>query len=120
MDVSKLTPLSEAVAFFPSRSGRHLTVRTLIRRIEKGFRGVRLRAVRDGHQWFTTQEWAAEFQSACTRTPDRDFVSRVEATLADHEESLEWLQRRLGINAANGCTEDRRGRRRKAEVPDVR
>lgn len=70
---SMLVPLSEAARFFPRRSsGRKISVDAIRRRIVKGWRGVKLRAVRDGGVWFTAQQWVEEFLDACTRKAQPD------------------------------------------------
>lgn len=62
----ELVPLTRAADFFPKRGGRNLGVKALRRRIHTGQRGVRLRAVRDGGQWFTSKEWVEEYLEAVT------------------------------------------------------
>lgn len=69
--VAVMTPdtyitLSTATSLFPRRSGRKISTATLRRRIAKGVSGVRLRAIRDGKQWFTTAEWVRRFQHELT------------------------------------------------------
>lgn len=67
MDESNdLITISEAAEFFPQRNGKLVHLKTLHRRIRQGSRGVRLRAVCDGGQWFTTRAWVADFMEAST------------------------------------------------------
>ena len=63
----KLIPITDAAKLFPTRNGKALELRSIRRRILRGCRGVRLRAIRDGHQWFTTEDWVADFQRALTQ-----------------------------------------------------
>lgn len=43
-----------------------MCVKSIVRRIVKGVRGVKLQAVRNGGLWFTTVEWCEQFISDCT------------------------------------------------------
>ncbi|HWA98588.1 MAG TPA: DUF1580 domain-containing protein [Pirellulales bacterium] len=62
-----LITLIEAAKLLPRRNGKKFHVITIKRWIRVGCRGVRLRAWKVGHEWFTTREALADFQDACTR-----------------------------------------------------
>ena len=59
-------PLADAAKYLPGRGGKAMCVKSIVRRIVKGVRGVRLQAVRNGGLWFTTREWCEQFISDCT------------------------------------------------------
>jgi hypothetical protein len=59
--------LAAAARLFPMRNGQFVSVQTMMRRIKRGCRGVKLEAVVDGHQWFTTKDAIERFQRACTQ-----------------------------------------------------
>jgi hypothetical protein len=64
--MTTLVPITEAAKLFPSRKGKALHLNSIRRRILYGCRGVKLKAVRDGHAWFTCQQWVNDFQQAVT------------------------------------------------------
>lgn len=59
----QLITLKEAAGLFPSNPCQA----TMLRRVRRGQRGVKLNAVFDG-AWYTTAEWVDEFISALTAT----------------------------------------------------
>lgn len=83
MKQSKPLTLAEAANHFPRRNGKKVHVKTLLRRIVNGCRGVHLRAFKDGNTWFTTVAWIREFQETCTarsiRSARRSDEERMEA-----------------------------------------
>lgn len=88
--------LSTAAALFPRRSGRKISTATLRRRIAKGVCGVRLRAIRDGKQWFTTAEWVRRFQHELTEVSLPGPTHR-DATDEQYMAAVENLKTRWGM-----------------------
>lgn len=89
--------LSTAAKMFPSRNGERMHVRSIRRRIINGVHGVKLRAVRNGGQWFTTPQWIAEFLDDCTRQTVKE-APTCQDTSAAHALALEALGARYGIH----------------------
>lgn len=58
--------LADAAKHLPGRGGKAMCVKSIVRRIVKGVRGVKLQAVRNGGLWFTTQAWCEQFINDCT------------------------------------------------------
>lgn len=107
-----LIPITEAAKLFPKRAGKPLELRSIRRRILRGCRGVKLRAIRDGHQWFTTTDWVEEFQRAltikCAPMAPLDGFDQ-----SEFERAKQSLQRRY---ASRG----KKGTGKKPEVSDLR
>lgn len=80
--------LSEAARLFPRRHGKTLSLVAMRRRILRGEAGVRLRATRDGRQWFTSAEWVAEFAAEVTRR-------RLSQPIADRSDDYRTVLARL-------------------------
>lgn len=99
MDDVVLITIAEACGLFPKRGGRKLSIKSVRRRILKGERGVRLKAVRDGGQWFTAREWVAEYLSAVTAKCVPCVVSP-SAIAREVARSRAILRRRFRVNAA--------------------
>lgn len=74
--MNDLKPLKEYCSRIPGQSrGSKAHVSTLVRHAMIGVRGpsgeqVKLRAVRFGHKWLTTDQWFAEFVAALTTGDD--------------------------------------------------
>lgn len=108
----ELVALTEAACLFPKRNGNPLCYRTIYRRATKGWRGVKLQTLRDGHHLFTSREWVEEFQAACSRTDRITEPTRIERQLASHKAAFAEANRRLGINGPNceGAAKSRKGK----------
>lgn len=65
MDQSQLVPIGGLKLI--GANGKTLHVATIRRWIQKGCRGVRLRAVKRGSVWLTCWEWIENFQQELTR-----------------------------------------------------
>lgn len=94
----QLISLSEAARKFPQRNGRHPHIVSIRRRILHGSRGVKLRAVRDGRDWFTCQEWIQEFMEACTRQSMPEAKADARMTAWANEQSKRRLKERYGFD----------------------
>jgi hypothetical protein len=100
----QLISLADAARLFPRRNGKAPHIRTIHRRIHHGWNGVKLRAKRDGHQWFTSQEWIEEFMEACTRRALPQSQADVRATSWHHQEAKRRLKERYGIDVDHEAT----------------
>lgn len=78
----------------PGRNGKAMSIPAIRRRIIQGINGIRLRAMSNGSEWFTTEQWIQEFLTAATGYP----VGREDAELG-HAQAMERLQQRYGVNA---------------------
>lgn len=94
----QLISLSEAARSFPKRNGRYPHVVSIRRRILHGAHGVKLRAVRDGRDWFTCLEWIQEFMEACTRQALPAAKADPRMTAWANEQAKRDLKERFGIN----------------------
>ena len=91
-----LISLAEAAQLFPVKvGGKHLTTRAIQRRITRGIQGVRLRGVRDGRSWYTTEEWVADFQRELTQAAQPVMHPADRQEHAEHVKAE--LKRRFGI-----------------------
>ncbi len=107
MNETKLITLAAAARLLPSRNGRHLSKQALLRRILTGSRGIRLKAVKDGGTWYTTELWLREFQDACTkRALGAPQTSQAEIDTKAHERAEKELLRRYGFHVGNNSTTD--------------
>lgn len=88
--------LGTATSLFPRRRGRKISTATLRRRIAKGVSGVRLRAIRDGKQWFTTAEWVRRFQHELTEV-SLPGPAHKDATDEQYLAAVENLKNRWGM-----------------------
>lgn len=98
MDGNEYISLSQAAGLFPRQTGgKKISLDALRRRILKGVRGVRLKAIWDGRGWYTTREWVLEFQDACTRARLPDSAA-ARAAIDDEERRARETLKRLGID----------------------
>tara|TARA_Y100000593_G_scaffold58844_1_gene109220 strand:+ start:41 stop:442 length:402 start_codon:yes stop_codon:yes gene_type:complete len=96
--------LAHATSLFPRRRGRKISTATLRRRIAKGVSGVRLRAIRDGKQWFTTAEWVRRFQHELTEV-SLPGPAHKDASDEQYMAAVENLKTRWGMKwSANTAT----------------
>lgn len=100
MQDTNLTPLNEASKWFPLRGGKPLGPKALRRRIRNGSRGVRLRAIKDGGEWFTCREWVEDYLSAVTAAALAPVKAVRVAPAKSSERAKRRLARRYGIHAA--------------------
>jgi hypothetical protein len=61
MNSADLVPLQTAADWFPHKGGQRPSDKSLVRCVEMGRNGVRLRASKIGGQWFTCREWVEAF-----------------------------------------------------------
>ena len=83
--------LKEAARLIPGRGGCSLSVKAVRRRITQGVGGIRLRAINNGSDWFTTAAWIDEFLTAATGEPTR--INAGEG----HRRAMETLTLRYGF-----------------------
>ena len=57
------------LSWLPSRDGRRLSLATIYRWLNRGVRGVRLKAKRVGGTWATSEAWLKEFFDALSGSP---------------------------------------------------
>ncbi|MCC7419847.1 MAG: hypothetical protein IT428_06185 [Planctomycetaceae bacterium] len=85
---------------------------------------MKLRAVRDGRDWFTCLEWIQEFMEACTRQAMPESKADAQFTAWSNEQSKRRLKERYGINvdpnAAAYLAELEAEIAAEGQVPDVR
>ena len=96
-DGEALIPLSRAAKLFPKRNGKSPHLKTLHRRIRRGSRGVRLRAVYDGEAWYTTAAWVRQYLDAATTKRLPDGLKHPAAASEDHATAVIELAERWGI-----------------------
>src|SRR5688572_17357791 len=58
--------LSQASKHFPKVEGRYPSLQAVKRRILKGAFGIRLKAIKSGRRWLTTEQWIRAFEAAVT------------------------------------------------------
>lgn len=76
MDPSEALTMSAAAKLIPSRSGKTVHRKTVIRWIRKGCRGVRLEGWMHGGNWFTTEAALQRFSQELTSRAVDPVVSR--------------------------------------------
>lgn len=59
--------LTEAAGFFARSNGKKVSTDSLVRWIQTGVKGVRLKAQMHGGRWMTTETWLSEFHEERTR-----------------------------------------------------
>lgn len=103
MSNARLITIAEAAKLFPARNGKRPHIKSIRRRILKGAGGVKLRAVRDGGRWYTTEEWVREFQEKYTAASLPGNCPHPAALLERHDRAKERLLRRYGLHVGNNA-----------------
>lgn len=99
MPVTDYISVADAVDLLPRRRGKKIHVKTVVRWIVTGCRGVTLAAVRIGSCWFTTARWLDEFQRECSRRSKGIIQERPQGVArAGYHAALRQLEQRHGIS----------------------
>ena len=94
MDGERLS-VTDATKLLPSKGGKRVHRKTVIRWINDGCRGIKLRAEKIGRDWFTSAEWIQEFKEACTARESGAIQVQVPSSRMQQFAQAE-LQRRYG------------------------
>ena len=103
MDGNDYITLSQASRLFPRRRGKTVSTATLRRRIARGVSGVRLRAIRDGRHWYTTQAWVTEYLHEVTRAT-LPGPPHTDASNEQHRAAVDNLERKWGLRCNSAST----------------
>lgn len=119
LNSSEFLTLAQAARCFPKIEGRHPSLQTVKRRIIEGAFGVKLRAIKSGRRWLTTETWIREFEQNVTAKALPSHEQSTSSRASDLHAAEVRLLKEHGIDVARTETKEK-GANQSEKVSDGR